>query len=96
MTGNSDCKSTILYRRRYAVLYSLRKAGYYVHMHAYEYVIGDYRRLIAVLLLEPLSCKAEIYPVPGSPREKLESLIKVLNRVMPGIKVVVHAHTYTM
>jgi len=72
---------------RLGLLYLLREKGFYVHMHAYEYLVGLDGRLAAVVLLEPLRCRVEIYGVPGAPPEGLRVLAEVISEKFPGVEV---------
>ncbi len=54
-----------LYKYRVKLAQSLRRRGFYVRMHAYEYLLGFKGHLAGVLLLEPRELKATFFPVPN-------------------------------
>ncbi len=48
-------------RSRLAMVQELRKRGFYVRWHAYEFLLGYGGRLIGTLLLEPSKGKASLF-----------------------------------
>ncbi len=76
-----------MFRVRLGFLQFLRERGYYVHMHAYEYVVGYGGRLTAVILLEPLRCRVEVYGVPGIDGGRLRVLAETIAEYFPGVEV---------
>ncbi|MEZ0346342.1 MAG: hypothetical protein ABWK01_07315 [Infirmifilum sp.] len=71
---------------RQLLLYLLRSSGFYVHMHAYEFLLGYDGRLIGVLLLEPSRRKATLYANEGlTSQEAIKKLKGVLRQVDPAL-----------
>jgi len=68
---------------RLRLLYLLKDSGFYVRMHAYEYVIGDGKRFIAIVLLEPSRRSATVIRLG----ENVEQVINVLRKVDPELSV---------
>lgn len=78
-----------LYKYRLELLYKLRRKGFYVRMHAYEYLLGFEGRIIGVLLLEPRRNEATLWLSPKVINsERIYNLInEALMSIDPTIKV---------
>jgi len=74
------------YEGRLRLLFRLREAGFLVRMHAYEYIVGDGRRLVAILLLEPWARRADILDLRGS-REGVARIANIVREVDPSMEV---------
>ncbi|MEM1509810.1 MAG: hypothetical protein QXY49_00615 [Thermofilaceae archaeon] len=53
-------------KSRLALVQELRKRGFYVRWHAYEFLLGYNGRLIGTLLLEPSKGKANLFLIEYS------------------------------
>ncbi|RLF18467.1 MAG: hypothetical protein DRZ82_08180 [Thermoprotei archaeon] len=67
----------------------LRGHGFYVRMHAYEYVLGINNRIFGVLVLEPWRGKAQLYIHKGSltSEDCINTLLNVLKSIDSKIKI---------
>ncbi|QOJ79104.1 hypothetical protein IG193_01155 [Infirmifilum lucidum] len=74
---------------RLKLLLELRRRGLYVHMHAYEYILGYGGRIVGVVLLEPWRGTAELYAGEELPPEVLALLRGALREVDPHVKLLV-------
>lgn len=74
-------------RKRFLLLERLREEGYLVRMHAYEYVVGDGRSLVAIVILEPSKKMAEIVRL-GDGAERIGLILEQLD---PQVKVIIRA-----
>ena len=72
-------------RKRLLLLERLREEGLLVRMHAYEYVVGDGRNLVAIVILEPSKKMAEIVRL-GDGAERIRLILEQLD---PHVKVIV-------
>lgn len=61
-------------KSRLTLLHELKKRGFYVRWHAYEFLLGYEGKLIGALLLEPSRSKANLFLREGS--EAIVRLIK--------------------
>ncbi len=87
VTDLSECYhmlSRLDYRLK--LLFSLRERGYYVRMHAYEYIIGNGEELIAILIVDPIKEKIEVLRIPTF-KGSLEGLIRTIRETYRGIQV---------
>ncbi|MCD6403096.1 MAG: hypothetical protein J7K98_02080 [Candidatus Aenigmarchaeota archaeon] len=67
------------YEKRYAFLQLLKEKGFYVRMHAYEYLLGKDGKIVGVLLLEPANNRVEIFFSPilsSTERKRVEKEIR--------------------
>ena len=78
-----------LLRTRLALLEALRGRGFYVRMHAYEYLIGDGAKLVALLLLEPWVSKGELIRLRGASEAVVKEIVSSVKEVDPGLRLVV-------
>ncbi len=67
------------YAKRLELLWKLREYGFYVRMHAYEYLVGDGDRFHALILLEP-GLKRALVKTLGE-----EEIVKVIEKIIAGI-----------
>ncbi len=74
---------------RLKLLLELRRRGLYVHMHAYEYILGYGGRIVGVMLLEPWKSTAELYVREELPPEVLALLRGALREVDPRVELLV-------
>lgn len=64
----------------------IRELGLYVRLHAYEYIIGDYSKFIAIIMLEPFMRKAVIRVIHHE-EELLNSIVSLILNMDPSVKV---------
>lgn len=74
-----------LYTTRLRLLYRLKKEGFYVRMHAYEYLVGDEEGFLALIFLEPWTSRCFILPLRYS--EKINAILKLIEKLDPSIKI---------
>ena len=84
-----------LQENRLRLLRQLKKHGYFVRMHAYEYIVGDGEKFIAIILLEPYFNRAAILWLSRQNtrdknkvleiRRKIDENIKIETRQVPGV-----------
>ena len=74
-----------LYSTRLRLLYRLKKEGFYVRMHAYEYLAGDEEGFLALIFLEPWVGRCFILPLRHS--EKIAEILKLIEKLDTSIKV---------
>ncbi len=76
-----------LYEKRLELLWELKKRGFYVRMHAYEYLIGDGDKFKALIFLEPELERAILKILDDSVVETRKAIEEVLFNIDPGIRV---------
>lgn len=74
-----------LYGTRLKLLYRLRREGFYVRMHAYEYLIGDNKGFLALIFLEPWANRCLILPLRSD--KKIAMVLKLIKKLDPAIRV---------
>lgn len=74
---------------RLSLLQELKRRGFYVRMHAYEYLVGDEREFLYIILLEPHEGKATIIRLR---RRAMNRIVEAIKNVDPGIRIVVEVH----
>jgi len=72
---------------RLTLLYSLKKAGFYVRMHAYEYVLGYAGSIIGVLALHPGETAATLYLNKYARSGSEHAVLSVLRSIRDDVKV---------
>ena len=76
-----------LYAKRLELLWRLKKHGFYVRMHAYEYLIGDGDKFQALILLEP-ELKRAILKILNNSAGNVKNIIEeILLDIDPRIRV---------
>jgi len=70
-------------RKRFELLRRIRKAGYGVRMHAYEYYIWK-RGFVSVIFLQPYLGKAYIYNIRSN-REESEKAAREIFHILRAI-----------
>jgi len=70
---------------RWKLAKALREKGFYVRMHAYEYLVGDGRKLLAIVLLEPRLNKAYLYALD----ENIERIADTIKSIEPSVKIMI-------
>ncbi|OYT25438.1 MAG: hypothetical protein B6U95_09335 [Thermofilum sp. ex4484_82] len=73
------------YGIRLELLHKLKEKGFYVRMHAYEYIIGDYKRFHAIVFLEPEKNYAFI-KVLGE-KEVIKEIEELIVKLDPNIHI---------
>ena len=73
---------------RLRLLRELRERGFYVRMHAYEYLVGDDRGFLSIIFLEPLERRATILRLRRN-AEAVDRIVRAITGVDPGIRIVV-------
>jgi len=76
---------------RVKMLIKLREMGFVARLHAYEYVIGNGKKIVGIFMLRPEKCILEIFPSPFSSKEEAMEIIRVFKENFPLKGVVVHA-----
>ncbi len=71
---------------RLSLLQELRRRGFYVRMHAYEYLVGDEREFLCIILLEPHQGEATVVRLR---RRAVNRIVEAIKSVDPGIHIVV-------
>jgi len=79
--------SLSLYEKRLKLLWELKKRGFYVRMHAYEYLIGDGDRFKVLLFLEPELERAILKILDNSVARTRKTIEEVLFSIDPRIRV---------
>ena len=74
-----------LYGIRLKLLYRLKREGFYVRMHAYEYLVGDNKGFLALIFLEPWANRCLILPLRCD--KKMTMILKLIKKLDPAIKV---------
>lgn len=64
------------YTARVELAQGLRRRGFYVRWHAYEFLLGYRGRLVGTLLLEPSRGKATLYCRRGTPLEEVRGAVE--------------------
>ena len=80
-----------LLSKRLQLLRTLRERGYYVRLHAYEYLIGYENHFLAILFIEPNKRIAEFVICPPYKISKnlIRDLIKLVKEIDPYIKILI-------
>jgi len=73
------------FKERLRLLHWLKSLGYYVHMHAFEYIVGDGSRFIAFIFIGRDAI--EVYKLQGD----AAALVESLRREYPLAKVNLYA-----
>ncbi len=71
---------------RLRLLLELRKRGFRVRMHAYEYLVADESGFAAIILLEPWAGRAELLELKEGAADEVAGAV---TSVDPSIRVVV-------
>lgn len=71
---------------RLSLLQELRRRGFYVRMHAYEYLVADRTGFLAILLLEPSAGSATVVDLRGSKGE-ISAIVDSVLAVDPQISI---------
>ncbi len=64
----------------------IRELGLYVRLHAYEYIVGDYSKFIAIIMLEPFIEKV-IIKIINYDENLLNKIISLIRNIDPKIKI---------
>ncbi len=86
MGGFRSPSPLIMPGERLRLLRELRERGFYVRMHAYEYLVGDDRGFLSIILLEPHKGEATILRLR---RKAVNQIVEAVTSVDPGIRIVV-------
>ncbi|MDK2463875.1 MAG: hypothetical protein QI223_03750 [Candidatus Korarchaeota archaeon] len=86
MGGFRSPSPLIMPGERLRLLRELRERGFYVRMHAYEYLVGDNRGFLSIILLEPREGEATILRLR---RMAVNQIVEAITSVDPGIRIVV-------
>ena len=71
---------------RLSLLQELRRRGFYVRMHAYEYLVGDEREFLCIILLEPQTGGATVLQLRRRAANRITEAIKSVD---PGIRIII-------
>ena len=74
------------YDLRLELLRKIKKEGYYVRMHAYEYLIGDNKRFLCILFIEPILNRVEIFVV-NKEFQHIKRIKKIIREVCPTVMI---------
>jgi len=69
---------------RSLLLRKLRGAGYYVRMHAYEYLLADDDGFFAIILLEPSAGRAILVLLRAS---NIKRVVEILKKLDPELSL---------
>ncbi len=77
------------FEKRLELLYVLKNNGFYVRMHAYEYIVGYGDRLGCIIILEPSKNLVEIIKLPYSRlnEKQIEHLIRLIKSIDKNVVV---------
>lgn len=75
---------------RIKILSKLRERRLVARLHAYEYVIGNGKKIIGVFILRPEKCILEVFVSPLSEIDEVTEIIHVFKESFPLKGVIVH------
>ncbi|RLE84441.1 MAG: hypothetical protein DRJ41_03110 [Thermoprotei archaeon] len=75
----------IKHEERLRLAYNIRKHGFYVRLHAYEYIVGDRTRFVAIVLLEPFLGRAMVKIINNG--ENLNKIISSIKSIDSKINI---------
>jgi len=84
----------LLYENRLKLLRLLRERGYYVRMHAYEYLVGNGKELVAIVILEPRLRKGLILGLSGSEPAEIGELRDLILSLDKGLELEIRLKGY--
>lgn len=64
----------------------LKGRGFYVRMHAYEFLVGNYRNFVALVLVEPYKNRVLVRKLEGT-EEEISHIISAILDVEPLARV---------
>ncbi|RLE70780.1 MAG: hypothetical protein DRJ43_01275 [Thermoprotei archaeon] len=74
-------------RARLELLMKLRERGFYVRMHAFEYLIGDGNKFIAILLVDPRG-RIEMLELSS----EAVGVVQLIKTLLPEVEVRIIEH----
>jgi len=77
----------VLRKKRWELMELLKKEGFYVRLHAYEYLLGYNHRLKGLLLLEPFEGKALLKIFEKRNNEIVEKIKKCVYSIDKKIRL---------
>ncbi|MCD6563043.1 MAG: hypothetical protein J7K23_03875 [Thermoproteales archaeon] len=80
--------SYFLFERRINLHRCLKENGFYVRMHAYEYIVGDYKRFKAIIFIEPYYSRVFIKILDEKDQEAIKTIIQCIRVEDPGIEII--------
>ena len=76
-----------LLENRLKLLFCLKESGFYVRMHAYEYLIGYNGKLIGLILLEPRFNRVILNFFEKIDTKILVSILTCIRKISPQINI---------
>jgi len=85
-----SCSFLWRFDERIELLSYLKEKGFYVRMHAYEYLVGYGGKLLGIIFLDTINCRVEVFAVPGVEERMLRRLVEMLSSKYPDVGVEVY------
>jgi len=76
-----------MFEKRLELLYKLKDNGFYVRMHAYEYIVGTGDRIVTIILLEPNRNVVEVLRLERASDRDIERVITTIKSLDPNVRV---------
>lgn len=77
-----------LFNERVKLYNDLKDRGFYVRMHAYEYIIGDYKKFKALILIEPFRNIVYVKVLDKNDEEAIKTIIQSIKSGDSQIRIV--------
>ena len=75
------------FEKRMRLYNCFREKGFYARMHAYEYIIGDYKKFKALILIEPYYSRVFIKMLDKD-QEAIKTIVECIRIGDPYIKII--------
>ncbi len=76
------------FEKRIELYNCFKSKGFYVRMHAYEYIIGDYKTFKAIVFIEPFYSRTYIKVLDKKDKEALKTIIDCIRSGDPQNKII--------